>query len=432
MTWKPISRRTVLRGFGVSLALPVLDAMSSLSLFGSSPAPRPQRAAFLYIPNGVHLENWFPQTEGTDYQLPPTLRPLQAHRAEMTVLGGLDRTFVPGTSVHAQCGACWLSSSPPSEVLDGGFPTNISLDQMISRQIGRETLLPSLELSCNDHQDNRETRYFESISWYGPGYAANVEKNPRAVFRRLFGRPEGNATTRSILDTVRESARDLRVQLGRDDQRKMDEYLDSVRSTEMRIQAAERAAGQRQEPPIPEPEGIPENRGAYIRLMGDLFVLAFQQDLTRVATLLIDPERWDTPRMYHGVFRQPENHHTLTHTRGEEAADKIARIDRFHIEQYSYILGRMKSIREGEGTLLDHSLVVIGSGLSNGNTHSYRDLPVIMAGQAGGRLRTGFYRNFPREVPLANLWLTVAQAFGCRQPRFADSSGPLREILRQS
>ncbi len=429
MTWKPISRRIVLKGIGVSLALPFLDAMSPLSLFGNGETTPPRRAAFIYIPNGVNLQAWFPRTEGTNYELPPTLAPLQPVKSDITVLGGLDRTFVPGTSVHAQCGACWLSSSPPDQILDGGFPTNTSLDQIISRKIGRETLLPSLELSCNDHEDNRETRYFESISWYAPGYAANVEKNPRAVFQRLFGRPQGDATTRSILDTVMESAQDLRPTLGRDDQHKMDEYLESVRATEMRIQTAERAANNRQQPPIPEPEGIPDHRGEYIRLMGDLIVLAFQQDLTRVATLLIDPERWDTPRMYHGVFDQPENHHTLTHTRGEEAPRKIARIDRFHIEQYAYILQRMKRIREGESSLLDNSLVVIGSGLSNGNTHSYKDLPVVLAGRAGGRLQTGFYRNYPGEVPLANLWLTLARAFGVNQPRFADSTGPMQNLI---
>ncbi len=429
MSWKPISRRTVLKGIGVSLGLPLLEAMTSVSLFGDATQTHPKRAAFIYMPNGVHLQNWFPRTEGPNFDLPPTLASLRTVKSDITVLGGLDRTFVPGTSVHAQCGACWLSSSPPSEVLDGGFPTNTSLDQVISRQIGRETLLPSLELSTNNHEDNRETRYFESISWYAPGYAANVEKNPRAVFQRLFGRPQGNASTRSVLDTVLESARNLRGNLGQEDQRKMDEYLESVRSTEMRIQIAERAAANRQEPPIAEPEGIPDNRGEYIRLMGDLIVLAFQQDLTRVASLLIDPERWDTPRMYHGVFNRPENHHTLTHTRGEEAANKIARIDRFHIEQYAYVVQRMKAIREGEGNLLDNSLIVIGSGLSNGNSHSYRDLPVVMAGKAGGRLRTGFYRNYPGAAPLANLWLTVAQAFGINQPRFADSTGTLRELI---
>lgn len=397
------------------------------TLLNRPPKP-PAVAAFVYMPNGVWVKNWFPAKAGNDWEITPSLEPLAGLRGDVALLGGLDRSFVAGTGVHAQCGACRLTSSAPTEVLDGGFPTNVSLDQMIAKHVGGDTPLPSLELSCNDHADNKETKYFESISWYGPGYAANVEKNPRAVFQRLFGKPRGDAVTRSVLDAVREDAAGLAGRLGTADRRKLDESLDSVRSTERRIQLAEKAAARRTRPPIAEPAGIPDDRGAYLRLMGDLIVLAFQQDLTRVATLLIDPERWDSPRMYHGVFDKPQNHHVLTHTKGDEAKAKLARIDRFHVEQFAYVVRRLREIPEGAGRLLDNCCVVLGSGISDGDSHNYKDLPVVIAGRAGGRLRTGSYHAATGEIPLANLWLTLLHAMGGPADRFADSTGPVKGL----
>lgn len=412
---RPITRRTALRGLGVTIALPWLEAMTPRSRASGQPSSPPQRAAFVYIPNGVRLDTWFPTKEGTNFDLPSTLAPLEKFRQDIAVYGGLDRTYVAGTGVHAQCGACWLTSSPPSEPKDGGFPTDVSLDQMIARRIGTETPLPSLELSCNDHGDNKETKYFESISWYGPGYAANVEKNPRAVFQRLFGKVKGRPEDGSVLDAVRDGAFSLKTKLGKADREKLDEYLDSLRATERRIQAAE--SRPELEPPIPEPDGIPENRRDYIRLMIDLMLFSFRLDLTRVATLVIDPERWDSPRMYHGVFDRPLNHHVLTHTKGDEAREKIARIDHFHIEQYAYLLEQLSSVREQETSLLQSSVAVVGSGISDGDLHNYKDLPVIVAGQAGGKVRTGFYKDFPGERPIADLWLALLHAFGVNDKR---------------
>ncbi len=418
-----LSRRSLLRGVRATLALPWLEAMGA-------PAKPNRRAAFIYIPNGVLQEGWRPRQTGANYVLPPSLEPLAKVREKVLVISGLDRTYVSGTGVHAQCGSCWLTSSPPTEALDGGFPTNATLDQVLARHIGQDTLFPSLELSCNDHTDNKETRYFESISWIAPGYAANLERNPRAVYQRLFGDPNADSGYRSMLDAVRESGQSLRARLGKDDQVRMDEYLDSVRSIERRIEMAERAAAKRGTPPIPEPEGIPETRGGYIRLMFDLMIIAFQQDIARVATVVIDPERWDSPRTYHGLFDKPEDHHQLTHTKGDEPKAKIAKIDRFHVEQYAYLVERMAAIREGERTLLDDSGIVMGSGLGNGSIHSYKDLPLILAGSAGGRFRLGEHVAFPAGTPLANLWLTMLDVYGGKQVRFADSSRTLGEICR--
>jgi hypothetical protein len=366
-------------------------------------------------------------------QLPPALEPLAKVREHVTLVTGLDRQFVPGTGVHAQAGACWLTSSAPQDTLDGGFPTHITLDQMLARVLGRDTVLPSLELSCNDFADNKETKYFESISWYGPGYAANVEKHPTAVFQRLFGKPVSGAT-RSVLDAVQADAAALQRRLGRTDRAKLDEYLTSVREIERRIESADqrRTAGTQTTtlpvPPVAAASGIPERRGDYLRLMADLIVLAFQNDLTRVATLVVDPERWDSPRLYHGVFDKPQNHHVLTHTKGDEAKESLTKIDRFHVDFFAQVVSRLASIREGEQSLLDSCCLAMGSGISDGDSHNYRDLQVLLAGRASGAIAPGRHLHFNGDRPLADLWLTLARAGEVHLERFADSTGALNEL----
>lgn len=423
---KSSSRRQFLRAAGVSLALPFLPSLGWRAFAQTSATTKPpQRFAFVYTPNGYNQKTFVPSATGADWELTPALAPLAKLKSDITLITGLDRAFVPGTGVHAQCGSCWLTSSPPEQTLDGGFPTNTSLDQILARQLGGDTALPSLELSCNDRTDNKETKYFESISWYGPGYAANTEKNPRNVFRRLFGQASGDATQRSVLDAVLADATSLRARLGRDDQQKLDEYLGSVRETERRIQLAEKAAARIARAPLPEPAGIPARRDDYLRLMGDLIVHAFALDLTRVATLVVDPERWDSPRLFDGVFDKPQNHHVLTHTKGDEAKDKLTQIDRFHVEQFAYVVEKLKSLRDGDGTLLDRTTLVMGSGISDGDSHNYADLQVLLA---GGAMKRGHF-HFAGKKPLADLWLTLAHRAGVKRDRFADSTGGLPEIL---
>ncbi len=417
-----LPRRTFLRGLGVTLALPWLDAMTPRGLAKATPKPR-QRFAFIYTPNGYYQPAFLPKTTGANWELTPALEPLAKLREHVTLVTGLDRAFAPGTGVHAQCGSCWLTSSPPGETLDGGFPTNTTLDQILAREIGRETMLPSLELSCNDFADNKETKYYECVSWVGPGYAANTEKNPRAVFQRLFGK-SASGPHKSVLDVVLADARALHARLGRDDQAKLGEYLESVRATERRIEIAERAQARFSAPPIAEPAGIPEKRGEYLRLMAELFVLAFQQDRTRVATLVVDPERWDSPRMFHGVFDKPQNHHVITHTKGGEAKAKLTQIDRFHVEFYAHVIERLSGIRDGTGTLLDSTVLAMGSGISDGDAHNYADLEVLLA---GGAMKRGHFHYAGRR-PLADLWLTLARMGGVTCERFADSTGALDEL----
>ena len=407
-----MNRRHFLRAAGVTFGLPFFESLSKAE------SVAPQRFAFIYTPNGYNQASFMPKTKGTQWELTPTLSPLSNVKEDITLVTGLDRQFVGGTGVHAQCGSCWLTSSAPQETLDGGFPTNTTLDQIIARQIGADSLLPSLELSTNDFTDNKETRYYESISWYAPGYAANVEKNPRTVFQRLFGKPDADAT-RSVLDVVLADAKALNARLGRDDQEKLGEYLESVRATEKRIEKAEKIAKQMRKPALAEPAGIPESRGDYLRLQAELFILAFQNDLTRMATLVIDPERWDSPRMYHGLFDKPQNHPVLTHTKGDEAKAAVAKIDRFHVEFYAHVVERLKATN-----LLDTTTLVMGSGISDGDQHNYADLQVLIA---GGSMKRGHF-HFEGKRPLADLWLTLAQQAGVKQDRFADSTGTLAEL----
>lgn len=410
-----MNRRHFLRAAGVTLGLPFFESLAKAL------TPAPCRFAFIYTPNGYLQKAMMPEkliSGHNPLSLTPTLQHLAPVKDDITFITGLDRQFVPGTGVHAQAGSCWLTSSAPQETLDGGFPTNITLDQLLAKQIGQDTALPSLELSTNDFTDNKETKYFECISWYGPGYAANTEKNPRAVFQRLFGQSKGGPS-RSILDTVLAQAHSLEKRLGSDDRHKLGEYLESVRTTEQRIQRAEAAAKRIGKPTLPEPAGIPEKRSEYLRLMAELFIHAFQNDLTRVATLLIDPERWDNPRMYDGIFDKPQNHHVLTHTKGDEAKDKLAQIDRFHMEFFAHVVQRLKATG-----LLETTTLIMGSGISDGDQHNYGDLEVLIAG--GGWKRGHFH--YEGQRPLADLWLTMMQSVGGEHQRFADSTGSLNGL----
>ncbi|MEM9368926.1 MAG: DUF1552 domain-containing protein [Planctomycetota bacterium] len=425
---KRIHRRTMLKGAGVSLALPFLDIMSPLQSAAASeagPLAGSKRVAFIYTPNGYWQPDFVPQETGTNWALPKSLKPLEPVRSDFSIVTGLDRKFVPGTSTHAQCSSCWLSSAPPGETLDGGFPTDITVDQILARKLGAETMLPSLELSCVDFNDNKETRYYESISWYGPGFAANTENDPQSVFRRLFGKPDPR--TASVLDAVLGEASALRGQLGYGDRQKLDEYMASVRATEKRIELSKKAMARRSEPPIPEPKGIPEKRGDYIKLMADLMLLAFQLDLTRVATLVVDPERWATPRMYHDVFDKPLEHHRLTHSKDPVSKQQLAKIDAFHVEQFAYLIERLKQTRNAVGgSLFEETTLVMGSGISDGNRHDFNNLQVLMS---GGGIKRGEHFKYEGQRPLADLWLTLLHAHGVKHERFADSAAPVSEIL---
>jgi hypothetical protein len=418
-----VTRRTLLRGAAVSLALPWLDIMRPASCLAASLEPS-RRIGFMYIPNGIITQHWFPASLDDDFLAPQSLRPLEPIRDDVVVINGLNRTYLSGEP-HSQCGSCWMTSARPDENAEGNVAINTTLDQIIARKVGEQTPFPSLELSCNSFVDNMEPKMFDAISWYGPGHDAKSMNDPVAVFERLFGRSAN--FNRSVLDTILDDARNLRNDLGIDDRRKLDEYLQSVRAIEKRLDKQEASRKQLAGISSPVPDRQPVNRGEYIRLMGDLMVMAFKTDQTRVASLMVGPERWETPQMYDSVFDRPVNHHQMTHD--DQFDELVAKIDRFHVEQFVYLVEQLRNTPEGDGCLLDNTFFVLGSGLGDGNSHSYHNLPMVIAGRGGGEVDTGRRVDCPEGTPLANLWLSLARKMGIEMNEFADSTAALREYV---
>ena len=410
-----------------------------------------QRMAFYYVPIGVVRRGFFPGEKDAaipkftsnqieiahDADIPlglqplsltPTMEPLKSVRDHVTLITGTDRTFQQGTDVHAQCASCYLSSAAPFTVKQSAWPLDRTLDHIVGDSVGESTPFRTLEFSCNSHQDNKESIYFDNISWYGTGHVAPSIRDPRRMYDRLFGTRESD-TIRDITDLVLEDARDMRRKLGKSDRQKFAEFFDAVRTIETQI---DRLEGMRSELAGSGFEETPEShlpRGEYIRLMGDLMVVALQTGLTNVATFMIGPERWDTPYRYESLFDGPRSHHQMSHNQNK-FLDDLLKVDRFHMEQFAYLVQRMEGIEEAGGsTLLDNTIFTYGSGLGDGATHQYTDLPIIVAGSGGGRLRTGNHLNLPEGTPLANLWLTQARAMGVSLEAFADSTDEVHELF---
>ncbi|MBB73827.1 MAG: hypothetical protein CMJ75_04855 [Planctomycetaceae bacterium] len=423
MTMRPISRRQLLRGSGAALALPLLECMQRTSR-GATESDVPRRAAFFYVPNGVVQSKWKIQDVGTQFTMSPTLAPLTALQDKVAVFSGYDRIKVSGTDGHAQASTCWLSSAPHDQLSPAGYPLDRTLDQVIADTTSEQTPFRSLELSCNPYRDNKESVYFDNISWYGYGHVARSLRDPQRVFQRLFEvQPE--AESRSVLDLVLADAKSFGPRLGRTDRRKLDEYMQAVRTVEAQITrlTARRAIVEKLRPARPRNPWPELRRGEYIQLMGDLMILALRTDLTRVTTMMVAPERWGTPQTVEGVFEQPIVHHSMTHEQGNpEVSRKLALLDRFHVAQFARLVAKMDAVKEGAGTLLDSILFTFGSGLSSGKTHVYSDLPVVIAGGGRGTLATGRHHRAPEGTPVGNLWLAVAQAMGCPRDSFADSN----------
>lgn len=419
-----LSRRTFLRGCGATLALPFLDIMASRTQAASRP---PIRTAFFYIPNGVVQSTWNPTETGKGFQLSPTLEPLSPVRKKIAVYSNLDRIKVPGTDGHAQAGACWLSSAAPDELSPAGYPLKKTIDQIMAEEAGKQTAFRSLELSCNPYEDNKESVYFDNISWYGHGHVARSLRDPKAVFNRLFAVDE-HASAGSILDLVLDDAKALNHSLGRNDQQKLDEYMDSVRTVETqidRVKLRQKEIDQLNLLPPTKPWQAMD-RDEFIQVMGDLMILALQTDLTRVASLMTAPERWSTPLHVHGLFEKPVQHHGMTHNQSnEEALTKLKELDRFHVEQFARLVQKMDTIQEGETTLLDNMMFTLGSGLSSGELHICTNLPTIIAGGGGGTIGLNQHLKSPEGTPIANLWLTMAQTMGVKIDQIADSTGAL-------
>jgi len=439
-----MDRRTALRGLGTAIALPLLDSMvprAALAAGAGEAARTPLRMAFLYVPNGIHMQDWTPAEEGENYVLPSTLEPLAAFKNDMCVLTGLTqkKAFANGDGGgdHARALASFLTGTQARKTSGADIRAGVSADQVAATEIGRYTRFPSLELGCEAGQQSGNCdsgyscAYSSNISWKGESTPMAKEVNPKSAFDRLFtnGRPgesaEGRAKreryNQSVLDFVRDDARALRDKLGVTDQRKLDEYLTAVRELETRIAKAAQTSADEAVAGFARPAGIPKDYDAHIRLMEDLMVLAFQGDVTRISTMVIANE--GSNRSY-PFIEVPEGHHDLSH-HGNDAKkhEKIKKINRFHVTQFGHLLERLKGIKEGEGTLLDNCMIVYGSGIGDGNRHNHDDLPILLAGRGAGTIKPGRHIKYASGTPLNNLFLSMLDRLGVRRESLGDSTG---------
>lgn len=443
---RSISRRQVLRGMGTALALPMLEGALPLSALAQSlkPAQRPNRIAFLFVPNGVNMEHWTPATEGALDTLPTVLEPLQPLKSEFQVLTGLAQrnafALGDGPGDHARSSAAWLTGVHPKKTAGSDIQNGISADQVASQHIGGRTRLPSLELGCErgavsgNCDSGYSCAYSSSISWRSPTTPMPKEVNPRMVFERLFGDSEladeslqkRRKQRISILDLVAEDAAELKRKLGSRDKLKIEEYFTSVRDIESRLERMEESEaklvkmGQK-------PTGVPSDYGEHVRLMGDMMILAFQADLTRISTFMFANE--GSNRNYRNIGISDGHHDISHHGKQAEKLEKKRQIDRFHVEQLAYILNRMRSIREVEGTLLDNTMLLYGGGIGDGDRHNHDDLPILLAGRGAGKLKPGRHVRFRQGTPLNNLFLSMLDKVGVDVEQLGDSTGKLQGLL---
>ena len=439
---KSISRRTVLRGIGASLALPMLDAMVP-ALAEADPGMTPTRVGFVYFPNGAIPHKWTPSEVGSNFELTPILQPLAPFKNDMLVLSGLDNIKAKGIAgeaggEHPRASAAYLTCVHPYvRTAEGEYnrKVGISLDQILAKEFGKHTQLASLELGIESDAvvgscDGDSCSYNSTISWRDETTPMPIQNQPRAVFERLFGDSDSTNQAdrlariqerRSLLDFVGEEASDLMGELGSSDREKLDQYLDATRDVERRIQMAEQQS-MREIPEIDKPAGIPKRFDDHAKLMFDLMVLAYQTDLTRVGTYMLGREM---STMAYPEIGVPDPYHPLTHHQGDVAkVEKAAMVNVYHTSLFSYFLETLRSTPDGDGTLLDHSLISYGGGLGDGNMHEPRELPIVVVA-GNNRVRGGQHIQYPEGTPLANLYLRMMDMLNISAERFGDSTGNL-------
>ncbi len=433
ITRKAISRRLMLRGLGSAVAVPLLDSMVPALCGAAKPF---NRFGVVYVPNGMIMQNYLPTKDGADYEMTPTLSALEPLREHFQILSGLNCIPTPGRpgGAHAKASTRFLTdiSPPTSETwLDAG----ISVDQILAQEIGKNTLVASLELAIESGETagscdtGYACPYTNTLSWTGPSTPLPTQNNPRLVFERLFGDSRSTdpkerrgrmRQQKSILDSVTQEVSRLNGALPQSDRTKLTEYLDSVRGVERRIQNAERE--NRQLPLVDRPDGIPANWEDHIKLMFDLMVLAYQSDLTRVITLMVGHEQSGMTYPQIGV---PDAHHPISHHQREpEKVAKTAKINGHHVKMFTYLLERLRDTPDGDGTLLDHMTMIYGAGIADSNSHAPVNIPFLLAGGGAGNLKGGRHTNL-KGVPLANLHLTIMDQFGVSWDRIGDSTGRL-------
>jgi hypothetical protein len=442
VTRKSVARRTFLRGMGTAVALPFLDAMIPAFAQGQA-AKRPVRMAFVYVPNGIDMRNWTLDYEGALGELKPTLAPLAPYKDDITILGNLThntgRALLDGAGDHGRCCGSYLTGVQVKKTLTD-IKASVSMDQLVAEQIGHQTRFPSLEIGLEDARQAGDCdsgyscAYTNNLAWRSETQPLPPVLDPRVLFERLFGNdaglsPEERARRakyrHSILDFVKEDTRTLEGTLGPTDKRKLDEYLTSVRDIERQLEKAEKDNTQ-VDPGIEKPYGVPTDFAEHFRLMTDMITVAFQADLSRVVTFLVTHE--GTSRAYREIGIS-DGHHPLTHHRNQvELMDKVARINLYHMQQFAGWVGRLKNLKDGDGSILDNSMIVYGAGLADGNSHQHQDLPTVMVGRGGGFIKSGRRVVYRKETPMCNLFLTMMDRMGVRMEHFGDATGRLNGL----
>lgn len=442
-----ISRRTVLRGVGTAISLPLLEAMLPARGLAASGQDAPLRVAFLYVPNGMHMPDWTPAKRGANYEVTPTLEPVGHLKDQINVLTNLTldgaRAHGDGGGDHARSAAAFLTGAHPKKTDGADISNGVSVDQAIAQAVGSKTRFASLELGLEDSaqagscDSGYSCAYSSNLAWRNSTSPLPKEMDPSAVFDRLFSSGDSDSDKKahgfqksrrkSVLDFALEDAKQLHGKLGVADRRKLDEYTYAVRDIEKRlIDSARLQVGRDGIPKYPRPGGVPRELDEHCRLMLDMLALSLQTDSTRVASFMFANEGSNRS---HPDLGAPEGHHELSH-HGESAEkqEKIAKINRYYVQKLAYFLDALASIREGERTLLENSLIVYGSGISDGDRHNHDELPIVMAGSGGGRVRTGQHIEYQRQTPLCDLYLWMMQQFGIRADSFGDSSGVLPQL----
>ena len=437
---KALSRRSILKGAGVALGLPWMEAMASTA--ASKP---PVRMAFLYMPNGVNVHGWWPETTGRDFKLSPTLQPLAGVRDHLTVFSNLWNANSKGGDGHYVKEAAILTCETIKKTPGADIANGVSVDQLAAQRIANQTPLPSLELGVTpvaigvDAVVGYTRVYGSHIAWANANTPLARELNPRSVYERLFraaSGPKGNAAKMDalLLDRVQGDAKRLRAQVGQADKIRLDEYLSVMRSLEERV---ERASNASQQPwkarAAMDANAVPTDRpvdhAEHVRLMMDMIAVAFQTDITRVATFMFGNAVSNVSfRFLDGVGI---GHHDASHHQND--ADKLRQyeiISRWHVQQYAYLLEKLKGMQEGESTVLDNSMVMFASALNDGNKHDPHKLPILLGGKGGGRIDAGQHLTYGVDSPMANLYVSMLEAFGTPVERFADSTGPLAGLLK--
>jgi len=430
------------------MALPMLECMapvvSKAATALESATGSPKRMVFVYVPNGANMADWTPSTVGSDFKLPLILEPLEPVQSDLLVVSGLAhdkaRPNGDGAGDHARASATFLTGCQARKTQGADIRVGVSVDQFAAARVGKMTRFASLELGCDrgkqvgNCDSGYSCAYSFNVSWKTESTPMPPEVNPRQLFDRLFGSGTRNEMItskalreeyqKSVLDFVLDDARRLKANLGYTDRRKLDEYMTAVREMEQRIEKAKEFSEVL--PGYTKPTGIPKDYEQHVRLMYDLLILALQTDQTRIASFIMAHDGSNRNYPFIGVS---DGHHDLSHHGNDEAKkQKIAKINRFHITQFSYFLQKLKGIKETDGTLLDNCMVVYGSGIGDGNAHNHDELPVLFAGKGGGTIQTGRHIRFPRNTPMANLYLSMLERIGVHTDRIGDSTGPLQNL----